>query len=297
MIKHSKSHFMLPLQENELSMSSQNGWKLLHVYVGTNVTAEHKAEASTIPNDYFHSTRWFSQLRQDFLISQLLRGKRGGYFVDLAANDAIRISNTFALEANFGWMGLAIEPNPVYWSGLAYRNCAVIGAVVGNTTGAQLRFKFPKRAAPTGGLVGNDFDNKVDLESKSSNNQEAQTRYSVALGDILDRFNAPSVIDYLSLDVEGAETFVLESFPFERYRFNLLTVERADTRLRELLARQGYKQLKQLKKWGETLWMHSSASSILDMAALTIDTENYKYREIANHLPTAQGDLSDIRVS
>jgi hypothetical protein len=238
-------------------------------------------DVSTIRNEYFHTTKWFSQLRQDELVYQLLRNKRNGYFVDLAANDAIRISNTFALEHYHGWDGIAIEPNPIYWPGLAYRNCTVVAAVVGQQTGTEMKFKFPKsKPAPQGGLVGPTFDNHDT--GNGSRNDEDQMRYTITISDIFKKFDVPSVIDYFSLDIEGAETFVMESFPFDHYRINVVTVERADQRLCELLQLNGYVQMKQLKKWGETLWIHSSIihdSSILDLTALDIDTENYKYRE------------------
>jgi hypothetical protein len=180
-----------------------------------------------------------------------------------------------------------IEPNAIYWSALAYRSCTVVAAVVGQRTGQQMMFKFPKhKPAPQGGLVGPEFDNVDPSPSfngkRNVGNDEDQMRYTVTLRDILERFHAPAVIDYFSLDIEGAETFVMEAFPFDQYRCNVLTVERADPRLRTLLEDNGYVQMKQLKKWGETLWMHSSIihdSSIVDLSVLSLDTENYKYRE------------------
>ena len=257
-----------------------DGWNMIHVFVGTKESkVEHMIDASAIPNEYFHTTRWFSQLRQDELVYQLLRNKRNGYFIDLAANDAIRISNTFALEHYHGWDGIAIEPNPIYWSGLAYRNCTVVAAVIGQQTGIEMKFKFPKsKPAPQGGLVGPTFDNH---DNESTNNED-EMRYTISISDIFEKFDTPTVIDYFSLDIEGAETFVMEAFPFDSYRINVLTVERADKRLCELLQQNGYVQMKQLKKWGETLWIHSLIvhdSTIIDLAALDIDTENYKYRE------------------
>ena len=90
-------------------------------------------------------------------------------------------------------------------------------------------------------------------------------RFTVTLKDIFERFHTPSVIDYLSLDVEGAETFVMESFPFDRYRINALSVERADKKLCGMLQDNGYVQLKSLKSWGETLWVHSSVEATLDI--------------------------------
>jgi hypothetical protein len=249
------------------------------VYVGRNSTSTDRSQqiatSSEVSPDLSRQSRWFSQVQQDLLVKTLLRGKRGGYFVDLAANDAVRISNTYALETYYGWTGLAIEPNPLYWSSLAhYRKCRVAAAVVGSRTGVPVRFKFPNRAPAKGGIVDERFDNK-----EASHFGEDQTRYTVSLRDVFERFDVPSVIDYLSLDVEGAETFVMESFPFDRYRFNLLTVERPDANLIILLERQGYKMLKQLKKWGETIWAHREIEATLDLSALQIDTEHYKYRE------------------
>ena len=222
-------------------------------------------------------------MRQDEVVSHLLHHKRHGYFVDLAANDAVRISNTYALETHWGWTGLAIEPNPVYWSGLSFRKCEVVAAVVAGPSSTDdpqqpqqpMRFKFPKRAPPQGGLVGADYDN----HEPGSTPEEDQMRYTVPLADILDRFHAPPVIDYLSLDVEGAESLVLQGFPFDRYRIRVLTVERAHATLAALLQSHGYVQLKQLKRWGETLWVHSLEQDALDRSALEIDTEHYKYRE------------------
>jgi hypothetical protein len=262
-------------QTNVETDTQDDGWKQIHVYVGRNASkASHIAEASLIPNDFFRRKKWFSQLQQDFIVSRLLDGKVNGYFVDLAANDAVRISNTYALEKSYGWKGLAIEPNSIYWSGLAYRTCDTIAAVVGRTKDEEVRFKFPGRAAPQGGIVGEQFDNK-----EPSNFGEDQLRYTVTLLEIFERFDTPNVIDYLSLDVEGAESFVMESFPFDRYRFNVMTVERPDATLCTMLERNGYKMLKQLKKWGETIWVHREIEDSLDKSALDIDTENFRYRE------------------
>ena len=41
--------------------------------------------------------------------SQIFRDKQRGYFVDLAANHATFISNSFTLERDLGWNGLCIE--------------------------------------------------------------------------------------------------------------------------------------------------------------------------------------------
>ncbi len=52
---------------------------------------------------------WHAQVGQDRTVVQLLKGKRGGFFIDLAANEPIILSNSRTLERDFGWDGLCIE--------------------------------------------------------------------------------------------------------------------------------------------------------------------------------------------
>lgn len=255
-----------------LGPSIDKGWKSIHVFYGD---SSHIADFSSIPETYLRSNQWFSQYRQDEIISKLLRRKRNGFFVDLASNDAIRISNTYSLETFFGWNGICLEPNPVYWGGLSYRKCHVAAAVVGNSTMDEVEFTFPKDKAPKGGIVGSNFDNKLTTESKEG----MKRQFTVTLSDIFEKFQAPRIIDYLSLDVEGAEDLVMTSFPFSEYRFNILTVERPSESLSRILSSNGYTLLKTLKIGKETLWVHDSIKSTLDMSALEIDSQNYKYRE------------------
>ena len=60
------------------------------------------------------------------------------------------------------------------------------------------------------------------------------------LAEILQREGAPRVIDYLSLDTEGAETRILLNFDFERYRFRVMTIERPSPQLHTYLLAHDY---------------------------------------------------------
>lgn len=98
-----------------------DGWTTIQIFRGVN--ASHQ----------MRNKRWHSQARQDELVVALLRNKTNGYFVDLAANDAVHLSNTYSLERDWSWQGVCIEPNSIYWHNLtAYRSCTKIAAVVGN---------------------------------------------------------------------------------------------------------------------------------------------------------------------
>ena len=52
--------------------------------------------------------RWHSQFGQDRYVHALLGAKRGGFFVDLAANAPVHTSNTRALERDYGWAGAVV---------------------------------------------------------------------------------------------------------------------------------------------------------------------------------------------
>ena len=68
---------------------------------------------------------------QDMLVYELLGKKNDGIFVDIGANDGVTISNTYFLESNCNWSGIAIEPIPSVFEKLKNnRSCIVIHGCV-----------------------------------------------------------------------------------------------------------------------------------------------------------------------
>jgi hypothetical protein len=230
-----------------------DGWKTINVFYGSSQHFE-----SLLPREQ----KFFSQARQDEVVLSLLRNKTNGYFVDLASNDATILSNSYALEKHYGWKGLCIEPNPAYWYNLTHarENCELVGAVVGRNRMDQVDFKF--NGLEHGGIVGDGFDNGPHLKHSSSK------EYTVTLSEIFRKFQVPRVIDYLSLDVEGAEEFIMTEFPLTDYRIRIMTIERPKERLRTYLESQGYVQSLRLSRWGESLWIHNSFEADMDMTHL-----------------------------
>lgn len=51
----------------------------------------------------------YAQSYQDMFVLSMLNGKKNGTFVEIGAFDAVFISNTYLLESEFGWTGLAID--------------------------------------------------------------------------------------------------------------------------------------------------------------------------------------------
>jgi FkbM family methyltransferase len=188
-----------------------------------------------------------SQVGQDWLVAAMLGCKKGGYFIDLAANNATDLSNTLMLERDFGWDGVCIDANPVYLPGLMKRRCDVVMAAVGSPTDTEVTFRM---GGVLGGVVGSEMDNKPQ-----DTGHDVHLR-TVALSDILQKLGAPTSIDLLSLDVEGAESIVMQGFPWDKYRFDVIVVERPKADLRTTMEQHGYGHVRQNSDWGDETWIN-----------------------------------------
>jgi FkbM family methyltransferase len=160
---------------------------------------------------------------QDEWVIQATGGMQGGYFVEIGGFDGIRHSNTYALEKSFGWTGLLVDADPDLHE-QARRNrpkCKHLCAAVAHYKG---RSRF-LRGGPWGGLEG------LMPQGWKDEHRRRQTEVifvnTTTLTEVFEAQNAPELIDYLSLDVEGAEVPILEEFFHApgRRRFRCLTVE------------------------------------------------------------------------
>jgi hypothetical protein len=286
-------------QANE---QQSEGWHNIQVFYGSDKLVD---RSEYVAKKDSQNQEWFSQVRQDEIVSALFQNQRGLYFVELAANHAIYLSNTLGLEKNLQWkgeiqssqfhwrvflhlshiylfVGLCIEANPKYWYSLSYRDCQVVAAAVGKNRMEQVKFNFGGEElggiVDKGGLDGAQFKYEqkkhggiVGRSASAQYTQQkdsASTVYTVPLVEILQRNNAPLTIDFMSLDVEGAERYIMEAFPFDHYLIKVMSVERPDQNLQRLLMKQGYKAIAFVATFGETLWAHTSIMDSLDLQSL-----------------------------
>jgi FkbM family methyltransferase len=158
--------------------------------------------------------RFHSQIGQDiWVLETALPDVRDGYFLDVGSGDGTIASNTKALEER-GWKGICVDPFPTHMQG---RTCQMFKEVVYNEAGKRMTFRT---AGELGGLADTLGEWKAYAEKAPS--VEFTT---VTLGDILARAKAPPRIDFMSLDIEGAELEALRAFPFDRYQIGALAVE------------------------------------------------------------------------
>jgi len=274
------------LATSDEKKTDKEGWHSIFVYFGKSDAIQ----ASDAPLERKSNIMEGSQVKQDEMIAALVKtyrekrhatkastGKalenheisRSPYFVDLAANDAISLSNTYKLE-QLGFEGLCVEPNPVYWFRLAHRKCVVAGAFVGGDKDLQ-EVEVSLENKEHGGIVGKDFDNK--RKSKK------EKRFTVSIRTMFEQFDVPKRVDYLSLDVEGAEELIMKDFPFDTYTISFATIERPKLGLQALMEKNGYNFVMLLVNWGETIWVHNSVLELMSLEEIKGIVSKAKLRE------------------
>lgn len=175
----------------------------------------------------------YSQAGQDLWVyGECFNRKKGGTFVDVGAHDGVSISNSVMLERVFGWTGVCVEANPSIFDSLRKnRTCLCVNACVDSV---EHWVDFAQN-----GFCGQIVGTSSDLSPKEQSPSVARMK-TTTLISILEKSGLPSVIDYLSVDVEGAEMGVLGAFPFDKYRFNVMSIERPGSELHKILKATGY---------------------------------------------------------
>jgi FkbM family methyltransferase len=183
-----------------------------------------------------------SQIGQDLFALAILKGKSGGYFVEFGATDGIGLSNSYMLEKHFGWQGILAEPGRNWHSPLIQnRSCHIDLRCVSDKSGEFV--EFVQSTSP-------ELSTLRGFEKGDSNSRVLESSYlveTISLNDLLKEYNAPSIIDFLSIDTEGSEFIILNNFNFDNYRFRVIVSEHNFTSNREkvfeLLTSAGYKRI------------------------------------------------------
>jgi len=90
--------------------------------------------------------------------------------------------------------------------------------------------------------ISNHIDCHKNTVDKSKTQIVVET---LSFNDLLEKYNAPTFIDYLSLDTEGSELEILKSVDLQKYIFGVIDVEHnyiepRRSQIKELLTNNGY---------------------------------------------------------
>ena len=155
------------------------------------------------------------------------------------------MSNTHLLENRFGWNGILAEPAEIWKKNLNLNrpSALITDKAVWSKSGLKLMFNQ---------TVNAEFSTlaKMTFRDYHAERRKEGTEYSVqtiSLDDLLDDFGAPQEIDYLSIDTEGSELKILESFDFNKRIIRVITCEhnygRNRNKIHKLLLGNGYSRM------------------------------------------------------
>lgn len=175
-----------------------------------------------------------AQNGEDRWLDNFFEHKRNGFFVEVGAFDGINLSNSYHFE-QIGWTGVLIEPDPDKAAlcrsnrpGSRTYQCAAAGSPeISEVTFFRVE---SGEVYSTTKLTG-DHARRIDQMALASMPISVPAR---TLDAILQEVGAP-VVDFVSIDVEGAEMEVLRGFDIRRWRPAIVVIEsNSKLRLREV---------------------------------------------------------------
>jgi FkbM family methyltransferase len=203
----------------------------------------------------------YSQFNQDLKVIDFYKNKKNGFFVEIGASDGITLSNTFLLETLYDWKGICVEPIDSNYKKLISNriNSDCCNFAVFNETGKIVNFDVVESYDLLSGI-----SEYLDSD-KTGDMKKSIIVKTISLNDLLEKYNAPKFIEYLSLDTEGSEFEILKNFNFNNYIFGLIDVEHnfvepKRTQIRNLLEKNNYLYLGTNEV--DDMYQHKSISRI-----------------------------------
>ena len=155
-------------------------------------------------------------------------------YVDIAANEPVRISNTYFFDACLNWRGLCVEAHPGYRDLLVrMRSCGVLPACVSDR---EENVSFVLDAGSSGVHATHK-----NARARSMNKSHSMRVSCVRTADAVEAAGF-HLIDMLSLDVEGHEFEVLNGIDWARTRVNVIVIESLAEKTKALLHALGYRR-------------------------------------------------------
>ncbi|HLA58618.1 MAG TPA: FkbM family methyltransferase [Puia sp.] len=190
-----------------------------------------------------NSNTFYSQHGEDFLLNEIFKGKRDGYFVEVGCLDGIEYSNSYHFEKK-GWKGACIEAHNDFINSLFKNrpNSTIVHCAVGEDNKENVTF-YANKVGSLSTLDKNEEERWKKNYSADFHGFEEQHVSMRTLTSIFDQL-ALKTIDFVSLDIEGYEVKALSGLDFAKYKPRVFVIEYKDelhkSQLDEILFKYKY---------------------------------------------------------
>eukprot|EP00486_Rosalina_sp_Unknown_P012940 CAMPEP_0201583370 /NCGR_PEP_ID=MMETSP0190_2-20130828/97675_1 /ASSEMBLY_ACC=CAM_ASM_000263 /TAXON_ID=37353 /ORGANISM="Rosalina sp." /LENGTH=286 /DNA_ID=CAMNT_0048025119 /DNA_START=28 /DNA_END=885 /DNA_ORIENTATION=- len=171
----------------------------------------------------------WSQAYQDwYMFHQFFYGKQNGIYIEVGANHPFLLSNSAFFDICMGWKGICVEPSDVLAKEFENRrSCTMVKRCGWSVT--QDNLKMLLRGGGTSiitdqqyqqQIAQNNAENVFSCDTISGFDLLSQYQPRNKFGEMAD-LNDVTDIDFISLDIEGAEEMFLKCFPFDKYNVHV----------------------------------------------------------------------------
>ena len=191
----------------------------------------------------------YSQHDEEIVVRDFFQDRRGGFFLDVGCALPVQDSNTYYLEERLGWTGFGVDalpefarkwkrrrPNSLFFNFMVTDHDDSVSPFFRAELSVRGISAMEKPETGPGGL------------SVASEEIEVPT---TTLTRLLDA-NGVERVNFLSMDIEGAEPLALAGFDIDRFRPELACIE-AKPKNRELIlkyfADHGYQRIERYARY------------------------------------------------
>ncbi len=179
---------------------------------------------------------YVSQSGQDQVVERILKGKRGGTFLDVGAYDGLTGSNSQYFETYLGWTGVMVEPVQQHREKAEmWRKSPCLPYAVADRDGEASFIAVTKGFTQMSGLE-DEYDGAMLTRVRADPRHE-EDRITVPTRTLNAIFKESGFdeVDFVSLDIEGGELAALKAFDHAAHRVNVWAIEN-NTGTREIAA-------------------------------------------------------------
>ena len=201
---------------------------------------------------FFNISYSFSSDGEDYILTKILNGINSGNYIDIGANHPVLHSNTFVFYLS-GWKGICVDPIPDLVNKYKFYRPNDIFISAGLSSGTE------NKSLPFYYYANHPDNSTFDIERvkvlESVHNRKPTKILDLPLigvDEIFSKFKQScnsEEVHLLSIDVEGFEKMILDSFFLKKIFPWVVCVEELGyvaedihgTKINELMKRNGYK--------------------------------------------------------